>query len=163
MYISPPNPSPDIPLSVQVNLQVAANEIVSRAVEEVGGVDNVEYPFLESGAERYVFDMGAFVAKFDFGGAGANIAEWNAWHEMSFEQRLWFARPYVRSEDSRSRIVVMEKLIENPFEDPDFEPLVSQIFQQEPWMVEFIYDSRWYNWGYRPGSETPVVLDYGLR
>ncbi len=186
MDIPPPNPSTDIPSIVQRNLEQAANEIASVAgsivqdiLEEYPGSDGFEkvdswlhnqggfryiasevgYPAFGSGVDRIVFDMGAFVTKFEVGGGDVNVAEWDAWYLMSPEQRRWFTRPYARSEDGT--VVIMEKVIENHSKWA-FGRLVSQILEQEPWMHNFIDDPSWYNWGYRPGSETPVILDYGL-
>jgi hypothetical protein len=193
MYIPPPIPAPDIPLRVERELQEAANEIASIAVPlvrdiverepdtgyrdlherlenwlyEEGGVGyiaaEVGWPFLGSGADRLVFDLGAFVAKFEFVRSEANAAEWDSWHKyLSTEHRLWFARPYALSEDGT--VVVMEKLIlpgDTQSEVKLVKVLVSEILKQEPWMIEVVDDPAWYNWGYRIGSETPVVLDYG--
>ena len=176
MHIPPPIPARDIPLNVEKNLQEAANEIASIAVplirdvlgelgsrygdlhEELenwlyqqGGIRHIaaelDRTFLGSGADRLVFDMGAFVAKFELVGSESNAAEWEG----------WFARPYVLSEDGT--VEIMEKLVTH---DDTIKILVSQILEQEPWMIDFVDDPAWYNWGYRIGSETPVVLDYGL-
>ncbi len=192
MHIPPPIPAPDIPLEVERNLQEVANGIASAAsylVRDVFGEDSyvdreelddwlgnqhgirqlaaeLGYPFLGSGADRLVFDVGDFVAKLELFGTESSEHEWRTWHHLRPERRLWLARPYALSKDGT--VVVMEKLApygtvsEYGTASEVFRMLVSQILEQEPWMVDFVVDPSWYNWGYRTDSETPVVLDYGL-
>ena len=111
-----------------------------------------------------MFDLGDYVGKVEFFGNHSNEREWNLWHRLNEEQQRWLSRPYAISQEDT--VIVMEKLQPISEDSAELSKLISLIYDQELWMQELwmddlLYDLLWYNWGYRKGSLTPVVLDYG--
>ena len=128
-----------------------------------GGQDELSrelgFEVIGSGLDRVVFDLGDYVGKVEFFGNGSNEREWNLWNHLPEEQQRWLARSYAVSQEDTA--LIMEKLHTVEEDTNEFRDLVFQIKNQELWMDGLIYDTAWYNWGYREGSLTPVVLDYG--
>lgn len=135
--------------------------------ESGGGLELLEsrlgLPLLGQGIDRYVFDWHPYVLKLEVLGSGANRLEWDKYRDIPLDKRRWVARPFYLSNDDM--VLISEKL--NAFSersDPGFRRLtseVSKVLRQEPWLDQVASDPSWYNWGYRGGIKTPVLLDYG--
>lgn len=139
-------------------------ETITEWLYEEGGMRqlarDLELRFIGSGIDRLVFVLDDnFVAKLAFQQVDSNFQEWEIWHRLGPERRRWLAKPYAISMEES--VIIMERLEPLNRDTPGAKEGIVAVLEQEPWLKSTVLDLSWYNWGYRPGSDVPIVLDYG--